>query len=323
VSPQPARPISFKVQEYFGGRYVPIVVSQQIQNCKYTIDCLAMEPLTGTEIRITVPNRTKFLKQKHLQLIEDLVYYTSAFVRLSEHRRESIQVYFYPSSFRKTTQNAVDGVFGVENVNSAYTQVYVDDSYSFIVLYRQEEACKVLIHELVHLYRIDRRILPDEEEQKLNRNIKRSYKLPSRSTKVREAVTEACALILCTAISSFRENKEIKKEWKKQIQFALSQVSKIIRYQGMQSLSEIRLLSFQENTHVFAYYILKTSIVYDNCSDFVNTLYEAMTGTVGEENVSMPRWILSKLNSEGFHKKIENKIVNTQKGRSSLRMTLF
>lgn len=150
-----------------------------------------------------------------------------------------------------------------------------------IIIYRQEELVKVFIHECIHSLGLD---WFEMNLSSLKSKLKEIFKINSEM-KVSESYTEFWACILnCCFTAYLLNNKNIEEyllfsEYCIQFEqmFSLFQMAKILRLMGIhyRSLYENDKLSVQsqkylyrEKTNIFAYYILKTILLY-NASSFM------------------------------------------------------
>jgi hypothetical protein len=175
----------------------------------------------------------------------------------------------YLTPFKKVLpKKNKDYVLGVEHVNSGMTRYRRNEKDNYIIVYRKEEWLKVLIHELLHAYRVD--ILARDNKSKLKSLM--NYK---------EAYTECWAIILHCLLHSymvsetyemfcnmFHENIEM------ELSFSMTQADKVLHHMYLHynalniehkpdvNISMIRNLYFKEDTNVFPYYILKLVLLF-------------------------------------------------------------
>ena len=204
---------------------------------------------------------------------------------------ESLDIYIYLTPFKKELPENKSEVIGPVNANTGYT--YRCEKKNEIVIYREEEWFKVLIHETMHTFGNDF----DTEDSDDNTTatmtyMKKIFSLPQGvDIRLSETYSEIWARIMNVAFQTYFKNppslesrnaKQFKKNFDFYLHlesiFSLYQCIKILDFMGVnyQHLindsehSKKMMRSFyRENTHVFAYYVL-TSILLNNCDDFLS-----------------------------------------------------
>lgn len=150
-----------------------------------------------------------------------------------------------------------DGVITAININSGLSYIFNDDSISKIYVYRKEEICKVLIHEILHIHKIH----PIHYSQLIDNQLvkKHDIRLVGQSSiNIYEAYVESVAVYINTIIyeQMFNEEKVFKKEMTHQL-YVINQ------------LHDYR--PYVEKTNVFAYVFLKYNIL-SNLEEVLSTL---------------------------------------------------
>lgn len=139
-----------------------------------------------------------------------------------------------------------------EEVNSGYSDGIA------IRVWRQEEMEKVLIHEMIHFHEIDFGIMYMSYD---------TYALKKKKINVNESITET----LATIIYAHNNNIDLKKE----VEHSLYQAAKLFHYFGFKTVEEFTNSKtdciFNETTNAFAYYILKSYLLFAH-SDIILTL---------------------------------------------------
>lgn len=155
-------------------------------------------------------------------------------------------------------------VINCDNVNSGVTFFYQD--LPLIVIYRKEELLKVLIHELLHLYEthpIEQYDIYYDDYCKNNWKINRNGSL-----NLYEGYVETLATILHSFIYTYCIHKR-----KTTIARIKKVINKEINY-SKKLLNDIRSLQkdnyLNEETNVFSYFYVKTSLIQDLDSFFVS-----------------------------------------------------
>ena len=202
---------------------------------------------------------------------------------------ESLNIYIYLTPFKKELPENKSEVIGPVNANTGYT--YRCEKNNEIVIYRQEEWFKVLIHETMHAFG------NDFETEDYNGDggsaaavIKKLFSLPDGvNIRMSETYSEIWARIMNVAFQTYFKNppslesrtvKQFKKNFGFYLHlesiFSLYQCIKVLDFMGVNyqllvsesEHSKKMMRSFyRENTNVFAYYVL-TSILLHSHDDF-------------------------------------------------------
>lgn len=139
--------------------------------------------------------------------------------------------------------------FTKENVNSGVCKSFQ------IVIWRREEMKKVLVHELVHLLKMDFHGCDDE----LREFVQKSFDLaPGVRIFPNEATTDAIALIIMSFLNGMWMNKDPKQLLEDEVNWTLHQTVHIVRKLPKPWCFEADVLS---------YYILKGLLLLQVCAD--------------------------------------------------------
>lgn len=204
---------------------------------------------------------------------------------------ESLNIYIYLTPFKKELPENKSEVIGPVNANTGYT--YRCEKNNEIVIYRQEEWFKVLMHETMHTFGND---FETEDYSGGGGNkgdaaiIKKLFSLPDGvNIRMSETYSEIWARIMNVAFQTYFKNppslesrtvKQFKKNFGFYLHlesiFSLYQCIKVLDFMGVNyqllvsdsEYSKKMMRSFyRENTNVFAYYVL-TSILLHSHDDF-------------------------------------------------------
>ena len=191
---------------------------------------------------------------------------------LANKSNDTIKCYIYLTDFKKSLDLEKDNITSAE-CNTASTTFFIAEAYVEVVLWRHEEWCKVLYHELIHAFAIDYRLrLNAENETRL------LQAFPHYNKSIREAYTEVLATLLSNRTSLKDETIFLGSQVNKIIYFMSAPLEALvglggnskanvnnaegIEYIGKFFKSPNRLLDGSTNTS--SYYILK-SIYLWNC----------------------------------------------------------
>jgi hypothetical protein len=168
------------------------------------------------------------------------------------------------------TKRLSDQVLNEVNVNTAYT--YSCKPTNDICIYRSEEAIKVLAHELMHSLGLDFSHTPSLTKM-ADDYICKLFPLQTE-LRTPESYCEAWATIIHSLLIAFHEtnNKTNGKRMmqlfvstmRKEIKFSLFQCAKVLRHN---KTTYPRLMTpnhdYKENSSIFAYFFLKTMLLYN------------------------------------------------------------
>lgn len=203
--------------------------------------------------------------------------------------------------------------FSAENVNSG--SCYPGKS---INIWRREELLKVLIHELIHFYKIDFYESSYNYEKLYNvidYNIKLDEKLDSIDS-CNESYTESLALIIHTYIISKLTKEDFIKLLLYEIFFTASQVLEIVKHHNGKTIRDIFRIKFKQSTSVRSYFLIKFMILLN---------LEMFLMFVDKNNLKIGNDITeyaNLINNFIFGRKYIFDILETNK-TNSLKMTLF
>lgn len=204
---------------------------------------------------------------------------------------ESLEIYIYLTPFKKQLPDNKIEVIGPVHANTGYT--YRCEKKNQIVIYREEEWFKVLLHETMHAFGNDfvNDVHTDWSKNKAKTSdLKQLFSLPSHiDIQLSETYSEIWARIINVAFQTYFKNppslesrtaKQFKKNFEfylnLEIVFSLYQCIKILDFMGVnykilvddsEDSKKMMRSFYRENTHVFAYYVL-TSILLHSHDDF-------------------------------------------------------
>lgn len=197
-----------------------------------------------------------------------------------------LEVFLYMSPLEKVMPTTYDTILSGQNCNSAVTRTCSPSGQ--MLIYREEEWTKTLIHELFHNMCLDTSIQHDDT---MNQYIETIFHLPGKPS-FRETYCEWWATILTCARAAMACIEEGVDRTTDREQFrllfdtfvsmerthAMFQVSKITRYWGVEWCDFLKHGMCddpsqkrdrpthdipKEATHVFCYYILKCILLFD------------------------------------------------------------
>jgi len=226
--------------------------------------------------------------------IEFLVFYVSwikYILNIIKPEVRDVRLKVYLTSFKKSFPGN-QKMLEPYNVNSGVTFTYNHVPYKDVIVYREEEVFKVLMHELIHAFNIDSIYLDDRHEGRFREYFGRSCKLY-----LNESFTDTLACIYnCLSFSLIlgrvKKDPDILSLFKMYLArerlYILEKSRDVLTYEGFKwdSGGITHKGKSTEETHVISYYILKALNFY-----YLNIFFEF-------------------LNSQGFHLKDENVYVD-------------
>jgi len=165
-----------------------------------------------------------------------------------------IKIFWFPTHFKKTIpldKKSLD----VNEINSACTIHYGSVPSSFIIIYRLEEAKKVLFHELIHLFSLDSDIPAN-----LENIIREKYNLKmSLPCSLAETYAEFMGCLLNIFYLSNGDNDKFNTYLAIEQSFSLYQIYKILNFFQINNINDLNKLS--SDTNLMTYYFLKTALI--------------------------------------------------------------
>ena len=209
-----------------------------------------------------------------------------------------------------------------ENINSGYTKhsydYFKNDNNNitnnnfilennYIVIYRLEEIKKVLIHELIHLFKIH-----TSSENKIDYEINKLINIYGNNFSIYEAYTETLATIIYSYYYSKLNNLDLNDILNNQLLFSYFQSAKILYSQEIYNISRLDLdnpITINETTNAVSYYILKCAIL-NNISLFKKIFNQKRNYLLTSDTkiINFDKYIIRSIMKEDFKENI-NKIL--------------
>lgn len=240
---------------------------------------------------------------------------------------KNLIVYLYFTDLKKKLPKKQQQVLDQIHANTAFTRSCTVDSE--IVIFREEEWFKVLIHECFHSFGLDFSNMNMDSLNVCHELIKDIFPVNS-DIRLYEAYTEFWARILNIVIYSFYKTYTNNVKTAKttdfnnflsytnfsihqEIIFSCYQMIKVLNHMGLKYehlyLNEIiykdkRKTFYKENTSILSYYIIQT-IMINHFQDFLSWCLKYNTNILQfnktENNViSLCNWIEKRYNKDGF-----------------------
>ena len=150
----------------------------------------------------------------------------------------------------------------------------------FINIWRKEEMLKVLIHELIHFHKFDFNYT-DNQYEYLEKTINNVVKITGVD-RCNESYTESLAILIYLCVLCKMLSIDFHTLLNMELNFLLYQVCKIIKYFGGESIRDMFRITFNQNTSIRSYFIIKYMILC-NLDKFVKFIDD--TGCTVKNNI--------------------------------------
>ena len=181
------------------------------------------------------------------------------------------RIFFCPNEKEMPTQYSKNmAIFSPNNVNTAVT------NGKDIIIWRQEELLKSIVHECIHSHKLDFHF--KDYPTQFIQEFKKYNITPESEIRISEAYTEVIANFLNIIFTStsihLKDNtlwsmpqENFKKHFQQEVKFSLFNASKILTFLGCQQWSDFRerknKYTLHQTTSVFAYYIIKSIFLFN------------------------------------------------------------
>lgn len=241
--------------------------------------------------------------------------------------------------------NYKNNYIGECEVNSGSSTVFFNnEQIGEVTIWREEELLKVILHECIHAFGIDSKLIFEEQKVPINKKFNVNGYIS-----INECFTEFVANIFNVLLTNF-ENSRIKlnlnkihNDLEKEQKHSRVQCKKIMNEFGFKNTNELfrrnrnnknkkKNLILNQNSDIFSYYFLKSGMldnIYKNFYKFNkknskdtikhNIYFDISNDKVDDlENLFYSNFEINKLNIDNLEK--NNKLNKKQK--NSLRMTI-
>ena len=269
-----------KQPEIYNSKFFPTYIKTYIrENETYQLTYTCSINSRTIHIHFTLFSEEELLKldDKYLTNIKMIYIWLKICASYSSKScAKTLDIYIYQTPFLKELPNKVTTTLGVEHVNTAFTISCSPESE--IVIFRNEEWFKVLIHETFHAYGLD---AGTNNKNQLLKSLSQLFPIDS-DYDISEAYAETWARIMNVALCSFNalENKKDLSTFINYMNFnlqlerlfSLYQCNKVLGFMGLtynnihepgEKNAYLRKNLYREDTHVFAYYILTAIFLND------------------------------------------------------------
>ena len=288
---------NYKHSELINSGYVPSKIKSYIINAPKTINITKKININNKMFNINLfsyKNISNKNIESYLKKIKTLIIFL---LKIQDHIcLENLTIYIYLTPFKKTLPNKKGCILEPYHINTGVTRPCQKSSE--IVIYREEEWFKLLIHESLHVFGIDFSLIDNLTNKEL---LKELFNIKS-SFLVNETYCETCARLINTAFVSYykinnnknnKNNKNINdiNDINDKINKFNNLYSKLINIERFYSIHQMIIIlnhyninykdlisnnnttqnivcnKYSEKTNVFCYYVL-TAILMNNYLDF-------------------------------------------------------
>ncbi len=257
-------------------------------NLKYSFNnIMGLENIEGNIIfnckfKDAIRDNSQYINNVIYTMIRIIGFYVKYLLAKHKFSYKLPNLVIYFTDINKCLNN--DGsVLGFNAINSAF--YYGNNEEHELVIYRQQELFKILIHELQHFYRFD---LTNFEEKEtaygINDLVEKAYNVKRTDDKFinpNEAYAEMNATVINTILSTSSFSKEnLINNFYLEMFFSLYQISKLFNYQKIENSLNIYQNKeqkkddkiFLQKTYIFEYHYLKAKILlqFNNIQNFIN-----------------------------------------------------
>ena len=246
-----------------------------------------------------MPKYTAKLLSQYAKTVFIIIHLLSLYTSQSCSKNLYISIYLTP--FKRYFPPDRE-IIGVENVNGGFSNIGCLET-TRIIVYREEEWLKVLIHELFHNLNLD---FSEMDITRWSNMMIRKFDIKSDFA-ISETYCEIWARILNVILKSFHREKNS----------FITNFNRLIKRERIHSLRQAGLIlsrfknpsEYRENSNVFCYYILTAALM----NDYINYISWCDTNNnkifnfkKTEKNVkSFVELLLSESNSDLFKKSLE------------------
>lgn len=232
------------------GRFISIKLKEMINSIKYLhwrTDFIIKD--ISLQVDIYKPHLYD-IDNRRIKTIIDIIKFISYFCKtINQDFKEKIEIKLVLSPFKKEICN--NDILTAYNVNSGFT---IRDYYkggSKIVIFREEEIIKVLIHELLHSFDLDSKLLGERYDIQFSKLFQKETAI-----NLNESFTETFACLLNVCIASIyvsnRTNGSLKDTFRKILDYERRYILLVGEKVGRYNMKNTR-----EQTNITSYYVLK------------------------------------------------------------------
>ncbi len=189
--------------------------------------------------------------------------------------KNKLNIYIFLTPLKKQLDSSYEkSIVGEKNVNTGYCYGCQDNSK--IIIYRQEDFIKTIIHELLHTFGVDKFIIDNLNIGKENKLINMIFNIEENKNLgygINESYIEFWACFINLSIYSYISTKNymnytniLNIYLNLEIIHNFVQIYKILNYYNIEYKDLINFTiknNYKEDTHIISYYILKSFLLFD------------------------------------------------------------
>lgn len=233
------------------GRFISPKLKEMINRVNY-ISFKHTLNIKGVHIIIEIYKPTDYdINNINIRRILDVIGFIAYLCKLiNVSFKDEVGIKIVLSPFKKVLSNQARQLTAY-NVNSGFTVRDYYQGTSNIVIFREEEIVKVLIHELLHSFDIDSKTVSEVYDMEFMRMFNKETRI-----NLNESFTESFACLLNVCLASIYHSKKDKKILKETFFKFLEDERKYILSVG-EKVGKYNKLNKREQTNITAYYVIK------------------------------------------------------------------
>lgn len=206
-----------------------------------------------------------FSEAKPKYYLDFIIFYTKWILyilkKMKGHQPE-LSIKLFLTGFKKRFPNGRKQDLTPYNVNSGVTYYYKFSNHRNVIIFREEELLKVLMHEMIHAYKLDSTDMDVGLESKIRDYFGRKSKIY-----LNESYTDTLAClynVLCfSLIWSHITGRNLRQSFymflDRERSYILAKARDVLLHEGFEFDKNglINVVSKDEKTHVISYYVLK------------------------------------------------------------------
>lgn len=255
------------LRQYVSDAYFPKALFEDISKSVYKgirVDYVIHDVQVHCQIYYIPKDTSKRKLRMLFEILSFMVFYCRS---LSNHAIVSLNINIILSPIKK---RMTSGTFDAYHVNSGYTTLDEPTRSASVIIYREEEVIKVLVHELLHSFAMD--VKHYTRDGTLLKRIGFEFQVKSpRGIRLNEALTDAyaCVLNVCLASIIYKDDfKLFKKLLEKERDYICRIGFKVAMMLGIIGTNTHTTHTYMETTHVLSYYVIK-ALVFNHVEDFI------------------------------------------------------
>lgn len=199
-------------------------ISEPIRNHLIDTTQYGYNVYTHRNNTVTVPTYFKI----NIKVIQRILSRVLAMRRIYKYfsRDNVVNILYFPTDFKKTFPTQQDPL-SAHHINNGVTMVG-----QVTVIFRKEDMPKVLLHELIHYFDLDKTFV----KYNIRPDFYFMYQKSKGDLLINEVMTETLAFIWHIVFTSIDRNCEPADLYKQEVDFGITQSAKLFKYYGFDSV---------------------------------------------------------------------------------------